>query len=361
MTWLHNLISKMPPKTEHFVICENVQNLDQFPINNILISHSIYNLFLKKIFRKFGIRHDRFLKNAILEYKPNVLHSHFGNAGWFNAKVATNSNIKHIVTFYGLDVNRLPVINPIWKSRYVDLFQSADKILCEGPYMADCIQKLGCPTSKILIHRIGVDLDRIPFVERVLSKKERLRFLIVGAFRQKKGIPFALEALGRLKKDFDHFDITIIGDAIHPDELEEKHHILNTLSQWGLMNQTTMLGFQHYDQTLSRLYDHHIFLSPSIIADDGDTEGGAPVTIIEAAASGMPVISTRHCDIPNVLARPNVDLLAEERDVNGLIHAIERLLGMEWHHLVVENRLFIEKHHHPYTLSNQLENLYCSL
>jgi colanic acid/amylovoran biosynthesis glycosyltransferase len=227
--------------------------------------------------------------------------------------------------------------------------------------MADCIRKLGCPASKVMVHRIGIDLDRIPSVERVVKRGERLRFLIIGAFRQKKGIPLALQALGRLKKDFDHFDITIIGDAIQPDEVEEKRKIVNTLGEMDLMSRTRMLGFQSYENTLRSLYDHHVLISPSITADDGDTEGGAPVTILEAAASGMPVISTRHCDIPNVLGRPNVELLADENDVTGLVKSIKRLLDMQWHGLVVQNRRFIEKHHHPYTLSSQLENLYHSL
>ena len=53
---------------------------------------------------------------------------------------------------------------------------------------------------------------------------------------------------------------------------------------------------------------------------DGDTEGGAPVGILQMAASGMPIVSTRHCDIPNVL--PASADLAEERDVAGLVKVL---------------------------------------
>jgi len=74
-------------------------------------------------------------------------------------------------------------------------------------------------------------------------------------------------------------------------------------------------------------YDHHIFLAPSRTGSKGDNEGGAPVTIIEAQASGMPVVATRHCDIPNVVQEGKSGLLAEERDEEGLGRHLESLAG----------------------------------
>ena len=63
---------------------------------------------------------------------------------------------------------------------------------------------------------------------------------------------------------------------------------------------------------------HDVFLAPSVTASNGDTEGGAPVAIIEMAASGMPIVSTRHCDIPSVVLDGVTGLLAAERDSEGL-------------------------------------------
>ena len=71
-------------------------------------------------------------------------------------------------------------------------------------------------------------------------------------------------------------------------------------------------------------YEHHIFLSPSVTAADGATEGGAPVSIIEMSASGMLVVSSRHCDIPNVILDGETGWLAGERDVNGLTECLRR-------------------------------------
>src|SRR5699024_9928264 len=64
-------------------------------------------------------------------------------------------------------------------------------------------------------------------------------------------------------------------------------------------------------------YRQDLFLAPSVEAQNGDNEGGAPVTIIEAEATGMPVIGSRHCDIPEVVKEDRTGLLADERDVEG--------------------------------------------
>lgn len=79
-----------------------------------------------------------------------------------------------------------------------------------------------------------------------------------------------------------------------------------------------MLGYQPHAVLLEEAYRHHIFLSPSVTASDGDTEGGVPVAIIEMAATGMLVISTSHCDIPEVIQHQVTGLLARERDAEGL-------------------------------------------
>ena len=105
-----------------------------------------------------------------------------------------------------------------------------------------------------------------------------------------------------------------------------------------------MLGFQPYSLLMKEAYKHHIFISPSITASDGDTEGGAPVTIIEMAATGMPIVSTRHCDIPEVVEDGVTGFLAPERDVNGLISNIQWLLknNLSWEPILSAGRKKVE-------------------
>lgn len=81
--------------------------------------------------------------------------------------------------------------------------------------------------------------------------------------------------------------------------------MIQTVRGWHLEDKVRFMGYQPYEVMLGECYKHHIFISPSVASEDGDVEGGAPVTIIEMAASGMPIVSTNHCDIPYVLSERN--------------------------------------------------------
>ena len=70
------------------------------------------------------------------------------------------------------------------------------------------------------------------------------------------------------------------------------------------------------------LYEHHVLLQASVRATDGDAEGGLPVILLEAAASGLPLIGSRHCDIPEIVVDGQTGWLCAERDVAALTDAI---------------------------------------
>jgi colanic acid/amylovoran biosynthesis glycosyltransferase len=350
-TWLYNHVKALPDSVESHIVCQWTQNLDQFPQKNLVSLDrppQRSNLF-KRVTRRLGFwdyaeRHLRLLEQEIRRIKPDVLHSHFGHFGWINSKLAAKFDLPHVVSFYGFDANYLPASDPRWISRYRKMSGRVDAVLCEGPHMARRIADRGVAFNKIKVFRLGIDLDRIPFRPRKNPIGKTVRFLIASSFREKKGIPYAIEALGRFSRVNPDVELTVIGDAgIGRREQEEKKAILQQVDRWGLREKTHFLGYQPYHILIQQLYRHDIFLSPSVTSSDGDTEGGAPVSIIEAAASGMPVISTRHCDIPFVLSAENQLFLVAERDSAGLARAIQQLLDRrDWEPIVSANRELIK-------------------
>ena len=98
-------------------------------------------------------------------------------------------------------------------------------ILCEGPHMACCLKKLGCPSEKISVHHLGIEIDKIPFIPRKYTPGDSVRILIAASFREKKGIPYALEALGEFNKMVP-VDVTIIGDSSYEkrSKIEKKKY-----------------------------------------------------------------------------------------------------------------------------------------
>ena len=142
--------------------------MSQFRLPNIkdLSGLTIWERFRLKAER--ALTHGRRgypLEKHALEYGAQLLHSHFGNMGWLNLAACQAAHLKHVVTFYGLDVGYLPRLDESWLDRYGTLFRQVDRVLCEGPHMAQRIQDLGCSPEKVEIHRLGVRLGEILFAQ----------------------------------------------------------------------------------------------------------------------------------------------------------------------------------------------------
>ena len=365
MTWLCNQVRYLSHAIESHIVCEKTENLDQFGVPNI---HSLPGIPLLSHFGESRLKWTPLYRMFWLwcmyrRINPSIVHSHFGNMGWSDSFVVRRTKASHVVTFYGLDVNMIPKQDPRWVRRYKSLFKSADLFLCEGAHMGECIVKLGCPPDKMKVHHLGVEVDKIVFKPRIWQSGEPLRVLIAAAFREKKGIPYALAALGQLQKKIN-IEITIIGDATtEPRSQSEKQIILNMIEKHGLHAKIRMLGFQPYSFLMEQVYKHHIFISPSVTAADGDTEGGAPVSIIEMAASGMPIISTKHCDIPSVIKHGQTGWLAKERDIEDLVEYLKWYVDHrdDWRKMLEAGRAHVETEFNAQLQGIRLGQIYRNL
>lgn len=345
MPWLYNLIRFLPSEVNNHIVCRKTENLEQYQLPGIEVGS---------------------LAESVIKNKAQIIHSHFGNEGWRNITTVKETGVKHVVSFYGLDVNRLPTINPKWKIRYQRMFDTVDAVLCEGEHMAQCIINMGCPHEKVHVYHLGVDINRYVFQPRKWDSSQTLKVLISAGFKEKKGIPYALLAIARLKRRryISDIQVSIIGYA-NPSKqrmVEEKERIMRIIEEHNLSENVRLLGYQKHDVLMEEAYKHHLFISPSVTAKDGDTEGGAPVTILEMAATGMPIVSTTHCDIPGVLGATNRSLLVEERDVRALSKEILQILSMSsWDAMVTENRRHIEQYFSASTQGKVLADIYRKL
>jgi colanic acid/amylovoran biosynthesis glycosyltransferase len=211
--------------------------------------------------------------------------------------------------------------------------------------MASRIVALGCPEEKVRVHHLGVRLENLPYRLRRWNGSEPLQFLIASTFAEKKGITYALEALGRVSRELD-FQLTIIGDSNgYQNNNIEKKRILEAIDRHGFGSRVRMLGYQPHRRMIEEAYRSHVFMAPSVTTSDGGTEGGAPVAVIEMAATGMPVIASRHCDIPNVILEGRTGWLADERDVAGLADCIRGVASApsDWERVTMAGRRYIEK------------------
>ena len=366
-TWMYSQVAELQRQgVNAHVVCERTENLEQFRVDNThcLTDEPMLRQIWDRGLRKLRMRrHLQFHVSVGRAIGADIVHSHFGDIAWGNLDFVRKIGAKHVVTFYGFDVNKLPTKIPIWRQRYGRLFDEADLVLCEGSHMARCIVALGCPKEKVEVHHLGVDVENIKFSPRLWQPNDPLNVLIAASFREKKGIPYAIEALGILHKTTP-VHLTIVGDAgPDPDSQREKGAILAALTRSGLTHNVRLLGYQRHEVLMHEAYQHDIFLSPSITAADGDTEGGAPVTLIEMAASGMPIVSTTHCDIPEIVQHGITGLLAAERDVGGLVCHLKWLVENpnRWNGMLLAGRRRMEREYELHTQGDTLAGYYRAL
>jgi len=344
-TWLYRQVRSLPAGIESHVVCERTENLDQFVVEN-LHHASRTRRRRDRVLAKLRLRRrSGSLQRRLRALQPELVHSHFAPEGWRNIPAVSNVGARHVVSFYGYDVGHLPTVSRAWRRRYSELFDRVDLVLCEGEHMGRSVCALGCPDRKMRVHRLGIDLQSIEFRPRRWTSGEPLRVLLAASFRRKKGLPDAIEALGMLQDDVE-LDITIIGDATAaPGSADEKDRILETIRRNGLTSRVNMIGFQSHDRLFEEAYRHHLFVAPSMTDTDGDSEGGAPVALIEMVASGMPVVSTRHCDIPGVVRDGVSGYLAKEHDVEDLSGQIRRMIESvdQWPRMLRAGREWIEQ------------------
>lgn len=327
MTWAYNQV-RYAPDVEAIVLAGATQNLERFVWRPVYTVAGGCESACLRLTRRAHVRaFPRSYGRALREHRPQVLHSHFGYRGWADLPMVRSFGPAHVVTFYGHDVTMFPRTWPVWRRRYAELFAAADLFLCEGPFMGRSLVELGCAESKVRVQRLGVELDRLPYCPRVLRDGEPVRILIAGAFRPKKGIPAALEAVAFSRARGRDLRVTVVGGSNgSAAEEAERARIEDVVRRHGLADIVTFAGMVPYEQLLVEFGRHHLFLSPSITAADGDSEGGAPVTIIEAAATGMPVVSTTHCDIPQVVEDGVTGMLVPEGDQEALDEALDGLV-----------------------------------
>jgi colanic acid/amylovoran biosynthesis glycosyltransferase len=117
---------------------------------------------------------------------------------------------------------------------------------------------------------------------------------------------------------------------------------------------------QPFDEYIRRTRAAHVFVNPSVVAADGDAEGGCPLTVIELAAAGMPVLGSAHCDIPEAVLDGRSGFIVPERDAAALHERMEHLLLHPeiWPELGRAGRAHVEREYNRKHQPAKLETLY---
>ena len=325
-TWLASAIRHLPQPIDSTIVCRRVTP-DAAPAPGALVvAPALVAGSIGKLVDRLmpGLEPGR-IARVVASRNPALVHGHFGPAGWDGIAASRRAGVPLIVSFYGLDVDAVPRNARRWRARYQRVFEVADRVLALGPWMAGRLVASGADPDRIVIHHLGVPVSEIGFLPRRWTGERPLRILIAASFREKKGIPVALAALAEIRRRTP-LAITLVGDAANPREERERVRIFDTIDREVLGDAVRHLGFVSHQDLLRLAADHDLLVAASMTASDGDSEG-TPMTLVELAATGIVVVTTRHADIPEIVVEGRTGFLAEPDDRESLVVAIERAIA----------------------------------
>jgi len=245
----------------------------------------------------------RFLR----QHQIDSILAQYGMMGVAFLPIAKKMNIPIAVHFHGHDAVRESVIRE-YKEKYLKLFRYNKSLLLSVSHvMTQKLIGLGCEPSKIIYNPYGSDPSF--FDSKPLFKKKQ--FVALGRFVDKKA-PF-LTILSFYRAWLKDSEIRLVfGGAGYL--LDPCKDLVKALKLEEVVSFPEILDRKTFQETLVHSCG---FIQHSITAGDGDMEG-TPVAILEAGAAGLPVISTYHAGIPDVVVNGKTGLLSEPHDLESM-------------------------------------------
>ncbi len=286
----------------------------------------------------------------------DIVHCHFGPIGkiglFFRDIGALKGKI--VTTFHGFDMSAY--IKKNGKDTYKNLFEKGDLFLTISERWKHELINLGVEEEKILVHRMGVDTRKFTFSERNKKDNTNIQLLTVARLVKKKGVKYGIQAVAEVLKRYPGIEYKIVGDGPLMNDLA---NLINALK---INNNVKLIGWRNQEDIVKLMKDSDIMLAPSVTTEEGDQEG-IPVVLMEALALGLPVISTYHSGIPELVQDGISGCLVQERDVNALSEELEHLIKCQelWAKMGRSGRDYVENYYNIDKLNEQLVGIFKEL
>lgn len=239
----------------------------------------------------------------------------FGPSGVAVMEACRQLNLPLVVHFHGFDLSVRRVLEQN-ASAYSLMFRQAGGLVAVSRAMQRKLIEMGAPPDRVHYNPCGVNCEQFGGASPAGASP---LVLTVGRFVEKKGPQLTLAAFAQVLQLYPEARLRMIGDGPLLEACRKLSHDL------AINHAVTFLGSQPHRLIAEEMRRARLFAQHSIEATSGDSEG-TPVAILEAGASGLPVVSTYHGGIPDVVIDNETGLLVQERDVEGMAHQMLRLL-----------------------------------
>lgn len=238
----------------------------------------------------------------------------YGPTGTHVLEACQVTGVPLIAHFHGYDASIRTVLHD-YEAAYRVLFDRAAALVVVSRAMERKLVSLGAPAGKIHYNPCGVDCQFFAGAKPAVAAPI---FLTVGRFVPKKAPHLTLLAFAEVHRALPTARLRMVGSGELLDVCRDLALGL------GISDAVTFLGSTPPQVVRDEMRGAMAFVQHSVEAPNGDCEG-TPVSVLEAGASGLPVVATRHGGIPDVVEHEETGLLVDERDVSGTAAQMLRL------------------------------------
>jgi colanic acid/amylovoran biosynthesis glycosyltransferase len=246
--------------------------------------------------------------------RADAVLAEYGTTGAYLVEGCKKARLPLFVHFFGSDAS-IRTLLAANQDAYRNMFDYASGIVAVSNAMKNRLLALGAPPERLHLNPCGAD-------PRSFSggspETQGPVFLAVGRFVEKKAPYLTVLAFGKMLKAVPAARLIMVGEG---PLLGPCKRLAAALDAGAAIE---FPGVQSPGRVNELLRQARAFVQHSLEADNGDCEG-TPVAVIEAQMAGVPVVSTRHAGIPDVVADGETGYLVAEGDANGMSTRMEQL------------------------------------
>ena len=281
-----------------------------FKLNGTKINHNRICWVYFKLLTYLNINNWREYEKRLLVQnlklnKIDVVLIEYGNHAYNLLPVLVKSKIPFVTHFHGYDASVSLIIEDC--DFYRQVFSLSQKIVVVSSVMKNKMLELGCSLDKLVLSPYGPN-EKFLTLKPKFSKKT---FFAMGRFVNKKAPYLTIMAFDLVVKVHPDAELIVAGDGPLIDTC------INLSKQFKIDNHIKFVGIVDGEKAMQLMEDSICFVQHSITAQNGDMEG-TPVAILEACAAGLPVVSTRHAGISDVIIHGETGYLCDEGDIKSM-------------------------------------------
>ncbi len=271
-----------------FVMTRERMNEPEFPFPDVELIPRARKNFVKRFWLKYVLRKPPVYYRGelqvlikVLRRRPaDLMHVYFGHTG------------VHLLPFIqdGMDIQSRPQQEG-YDEQMRELLRAVPLVLARSRSLFAALEKWGCPPGKLRLNRTGIPLDQFPFTQRPLPADGSWRFVQACRLIEKKGLLTAVRAFAKFRAAQPRARFVIAGEGPMKDQLAALAAELN------VSDAVELRGFLAQPQLAGLFAQSHVFLHPSEMPPDQNQEG-VPNSMLEAMATGLPVVATTHGGMP---------------------------------------------------------------